>query len=270
MNPVLFAEIEREVGQNAVTAAVTAKGAAVIPGSMASAAGVGTAKAAAAGLAGHTAPYGMVLGSAAIIPCCTQASAGAMPLLMAKGFGLGMGVMPGWPLVIGAGCALTISALYDRYMKTSEGKSVPEASFASEAMGYINDKVQTALSGAEIYRNAISPKVQSTYPRERRYSFRVKVPDGAMAVVWKNKNGQHCSANAIDISFRGIHFDGKHYDAKDIDRLEFPRLGINLDVTKSSIVRRDGDSVVVYLKNFSNDVDGWMSWIEILTRIDQE
>ncbi len=35
------------------------------------------------------------------------------------------------------------------------------------------------------------------------------------------------------------------------------------------VLRRDGDQVVVILDDFEDGVDGWIAWIDNLTRINQ-
>ncbi len=341
----LVAEIERELAALGKTTPSALKTTVVVPKAGAAALKAGVAKAT-GGLVSHSAS-GITFGTTGFV-AGAQVTKCALPVLVAKALGLGLGIVPSWPLVVGAAGAIGGVALYDRFkaglelaptspagddpgfkstlefapasvaalyhrfraggkstpatMAASNGRfktgkisvsvamagfydrfkaglnfapalmavNIPAAYAVEDTPGFVDRQVGLALAAAETRRREMRSNLGAPVKRERRFSFRVKVPPGTMDVYWKERNGKIGRGLALDISFRSVHFHAPGLDVDSIERLEFPRLGKSLIVTKSTIVRKTKNGAVIHLYNFNNGVDGWMSWIEILTRIDQE
>ena len=105
---------------------------------------------------------------------------------------------------------------------------------------------------------------------ERRFAVRVPVPAGAMTVYWTNRDGVRHEGNVVNISMRGVLFEAAEFDTATIDRVVCPRFNIALNVTDAAVQRRETDRVVVVMVEFEDNVDSWMAWTELITRIEEE
>ena len=105
---------------------------------------------------------------------------------------------------------------------------------------------------------------------ERRFAVRVPVPEGAMSVHWTNANGKVEQGNVINVSLHGLFFAAADFTAQGIERLEYPSHDIRLEITQSRIVRQVDGKVAVVIEKFHNNIDNWMKWVALLTRINEE
>ncbi|MEI6985126.1 MAG: hypothetical protein WCK65_03270 [Rhodospirillaceae bacterium] len=229
-------------------------------GANACCAGAGGLKAStAAGLVGHIYPTSITLGGAALSVGAYK-TPGVVQFCMAKGLGLGTGAGIGFigPLVLAVAGVFGVSAIHGHFKKHHD--SARTSSVA----------VRSAILEAEALLGAMVVNTLAPGRPERRFSLRVKVPPGAMFVVWSNRDGTEGRTAAIDISFRSVHFKDANFDANGIKQLICPRINKIFDIKKSIIVRRERGHFAVSLRVFAGGVNSWMSWIEILTRIDQE
>ena len=69
---------------------------------------------------------------------------------------------------------------------------------------------------------------------------------------------------------RGVLFEAAEFDTATIDRVVCPRFNIALNVTDAAVQRRETDRVVVVMVEFEDNVDSWMAWTELITRIEEE
>jgi hypothetical protein len=113
-------------------------------------------------------------------------------------------------------------------------------------------------------------KEESEARGERRFAVRVAVPDGAMSVKWINQDGSTGQGAAINVSLHGLLFEAQDFDAEGIDQIHYPSADIDLKVAQSHVVRRDDASVAVVIDKFHNNIDNWMKWVGLLTRINKE
>jgi hypothetical protein len=90
-----------------------------------------------------------------------------------------------------------------------------------------------------------------------------------MNVQWTNEDGQKQETPAINISMHGVKFEAQDVKAASVTRIICPNMDVALGVKKSQIVRHDDSSAVAMLVEFDNNLDDWMRWVEIITRIDQ-
>ncbi|MBF0095602.1 MAG: VWA domain-containing protein [Alphaproteobacteria bacterium] len=142
---------------------------------------------------------------------------------------------------------------------------------AEDASRFIAEKVQNALDDAEKLRRRLLVDESDAIDREdRRFSLRVTVPEGAMDIHWTDGDGNECHGSAVDISMQGVRFLAPVFDAVAISRVVCPRMGLSLNVVQSTISRHDGRHAVAVLGRFENNLDDWMRWVEIVTRIDQD
>lgn len=105
---------------------------------------------------------------------------------------------------------------------------------------------------------------------DRRFALRIKVPPGEMIVHGVDSNGRSVKGLAIDISMHGVRFSASKTRVKYIDRVVFPRYDVTLKVKEARIYRQAGNRAVAIMETFENEADGWMQWIELMTRLDQK
>ena len=104
---------------------------------------------------------------------------------------------------------------------------------------------------------------------DRRFALRISVPAGTMEVQWSDEDGNVSRGRVIDVSMHGIKFEAPGFAGNSIDMIIYIKLDTTLKVRRSMVLRRDGDQVVVILDDFEDGVDGWIAWIDNLTRINQ-
>ncbi|MEO5338290.1 MAG: VWA domain-containing protein [Magnetospirillum sp. WYHS-4] len=136
------------------------------------------------------------------------------------------------------------------------------------ASHYIDAKVRNALDDAEILRRKLLVDESGAVDVERRFSLRVRVPPGAMVVQWVGADGQNRETPAIDISMHGVKFETHGVGVETLARIICPQMEVVLAVKKFQEIRRDGSRVVALLVEFEDNLDDWMRWVEIITRID--
>ena len=105
---------------------------------------------------------------------------------------------------------------------------------------------------------------------DRRFDLRIKVPPGEMIVHGVDSKGRSVKGRAIDISMHGVRFSAPKTRLKYIDRVVFPRYDVTLKIKKARIYRQTGNRAVAIMETFENEADGWMQWIELMTRLDQK
>jgi hypothetical protein len=138
------------------------------------------------------------------------------------------------------------------------------------ASHYIDAKVKKALEDAESLRRKLLINESSAVSVERRFSLRVVVPPGAMDVHWIAQSGQPAQSPAIDISMQSVKFAAGEAEVKAVTRIICPKMGVELGVVQSKINRQEAQHAVATLVEFDNNLDDWMCWVEIITRIDQK
>ena len=127
-----------------------------------------------------------------------------------------------------------------------------------------------ALSDAEKLRRRLMAEETQWSENERRFAVRVPVPAGAMTVHWTNLDGGRNEGSVVNISMRGVLFEAADFDAATIDRVVCPRFDIVLNVTDAFVQRKETDRVVVVMVEFEDHVDSWMTWTELITRIEED
>ncbi|MEO5373958.1 MAG: hypothetical protein H7840_06705 [Alphaproteobacteria bacterium] len=150
------------------------------------------------------------------------------------------------------------------------GSALPAVPVDTGALSrFIDDRVGRALEEAASLRNRLA-EGRREGTQDRRFSFRVAVPPGAMEIRWVDKEGTDHRSPAINISLHGILFEADDPYIMSIRQIACPRLQRTINVTKSIVHRREVNLSVAVLAGFEKGADDWMSWVEILTRIDQE
>jgi hypothetical protein len=137
------------------------------------------------------------------------------------------------------------------------------------ASQYIDAKVKNALDDAEKLRRKLLVNESGAVNVERRFSLRVSVPPGAMEVQWIGEDGDKRETPAIDISMHGVKFETSGAGIASVTAIICPKMEVVLAVKKFEEIRRDGSRAVALLIEFDNNLDDWMRWVEIITRIDQ-
>jgi hypothetical protein len=137
------------------------------------------------------------------------------------------------------------------------------------ASQYIDAKVKNALDDAEKLRRKLLVNESGAVNVERRFSLRVSVPPGAMEVQWIGEDGDKRETPAIDISMHGVKFETYGAGIASVTAIICPKMEVVLAVKKFEEIRRDGSRAVALLIEFDNNLDDWMRWVEIITRIDQ-
>ena len=105
---------------------------------------------------------------------------------------------------------------------------------------------------------------------ERHFFRRIVIPAGDMVVHWKNRENVACQGNVISATMHGIKFLIPDTDCEQIDRLEYQGGNIILGISNAVIHHCDENSGMAIFVEFGNDVENWMTWINLLTRIDEE
>ncbi|MBF0391890.1 MAG: VWA domain-containing protein [Alphaproteobacteria bacterium] len=137
------------------------------------------------------------------------------------------------------------------------------------ASQYIDAKVKNALDDAEKLRRKLLVNESGAVNVERRFSLRVSVPPGAMEVQWIGEDGDKRETPAIDISMHGVKFETYGAGIASVTAIICPKMEAVLAVKKFEEIRRDGSRAVALLIEFDNNLDDWMRWVEIITRIDE-
>ncbi|CAA6606327.1 MAG: VWA domain-containing protein [Alphaproteobacteria bacterium] len=137
------------------------------------------------------------------------------------------------------------------------------------ASQYIDAKVKGALDDAEKLRRKLLIAQSEAVKVERRFSLRVAVPSGAMEIQWISADGEKRETPAINLSMHGVKFETHGAEVKVVTKIICPNMDVVLGVKKFQEIRRDGSSSVALLIEFENNLDDWMRWVEIITRIDQ-
>lgn len=105
---------------------------------------------------------------------------------------------------------------------------------------------------------------------ELDFSPRVRVKPDRIKVAWKDHNGLGKITNAVEVSMHGVKFLCEGSDPALVNALSFPRSSATIGVKNAVFYSRDGDLAIFRLVEFDNNVDGWMTWIEKLSRINKE
>ncbi|MEO5373960.1 MAG: VWA domain-containing protein [Alphaproteobacteria bacterium] len=143
----------------------------------------------------------------------------------------------------------------------------PPVDLAAE---FIDSRVKGMVDDAERLRRRLLLDEGGTFDtQERRLSLRVVVPEGAMVVHWVAEDGTRHQSPAHDISMRGISFATGPVDAASITHIVCPGMETTLGVVKSRILRQNAGQAAAVLTEFTDDLDDWMRWVEIITRIDE-
>ncbi|CAA7622134.1 conserved hypothetical protein [Magnetospirillum sp. LM-5] len=137
------------------------------------------------------------------------------------------------------------------------------------ASQYIDAKVKGALDDAEKLRRKLLIAESEAVKVERRFSLRVAVPSGAMEIQWISADGEKRETAAINLSMHGVKFETHGAEVKAVTKIICPNMDVVLGVKKFQEIRRDGSRSVALLIEFENNLDDWMRWVEIITRIDQ-
>ncbi len=108
------------------------------------------------------------------------------------------------------------------------------------------------------------PKV---VPSKAFRSIREQIPRGDMVVHWTNRDGSEHSGDVVNVSMKGVFFETTEFDADGIQRISSEKHGVDLAVKNSIIIRQGESGVAIMLVEFENDENAWMSWIELMTRL---
>ncbi|CAK0756120.1 VWFA domain-containing protein [Azospirillaceae bacterium] len=132
---------------------------------------------------------------------------------------------------------------------------------------YIDEKAKNVISDAEMLPKHLDLGERSIIDQE--FSLRIVVPPGAMNILWINQNGDERYGSAINISMHGIKFKTNGCNINSVVKIICPRIRVALKVVRANIVRSNADYAIAMLIEFENNLDDWMRWVEIITRIDE-
>ncbi|MBF0454579.1 MAG: hypothetical protein HQL72_07145 [Magnetococcales bacterium] len=118
--------------------------------------------------------------------------------------------------------------------------------------------------------NRTKKRVSRPLMYDRRFALRISVPRGALVVKGVQIDGQLFQSNARDVSMHGIRFHAPKYKVKTVHQLLFPEQNITLTVTDFTLHRQKQGDAVIVLSTFENGPDGWIKWIELITRLDRK
>lgn len=135
-------------------------------------------------------------------------------------------------------------------------------------MGHADERVHQRMDEAS---DSMDQKVQETpHVSDKRFALRIPVPDGAVIVHGIDAFDQPFQSQGIDISMHGIRFYAPGKSVQRITQVEFPKHNVVLQVKRAGIHRQDDKETVVVFSEFEHDVDDWMRWIELMTRLHEE
>ena len=140
----------------------------------------------------------------------------------------------------------------------------------TDVSNFVDERVKQAMTEAEKLRRELLGRASAHMEIERRFSLRVSVPPGAIEVHWTNPDGQPGMGRGFNISMHGILFEAKGFKAKGIDRIVFPKQNTVMNVKHADISRREENKAAAVLHEFEKNVDNWMTWIQLLTRINED
>lgn len=135
------------------------------------------------------------------------------------------------------------------------------------ARKFIDDEIEKAAAEGNSLKVKLLELEKVKFRFNRRIDLRVPVPDGAMDVVWRNKQGNEIISRIIDVSIHGLLFEASGFDADKIDKIRIYHLDQVLKVKLCRIRRRSDDLLVAILDEFNDNVSERMIWVENLSRI---
>ena len=136
---------------------------------------------------------------------------------------------------------------------------------AAPAMGHANERVQQRMEEAS---DRMEPATEETvHVPDQRFALRIPIPTKTVIVHGVDAFDQPFQAQGIDISMHGIRFHAPGKTVQRITQVAFPKHEVILRVKRAGIHRQDDKETVVVFAEFENDVDDWMRWIELMTRL---
>lgn len=117
---------------------------------------------------------------------------------------------------------------------------------------------------------ALSANYLTDISIEKKFGPRVSINPGHMQVVWRDAFGLNNTDDVLEMSMNGIKFNCDSSDPAAITQLIFPLTGETLDISQAERQLHDGQIAIFRLIEFANASEGWMTWIEKLSRINEE
>jgi nucleoid DNA-binding protein len=105
---------------------------------------------------------------------------------------------------------------------------------------------------------------------DRSYSMLISIPKGAIVVLGLDADDHPFEASGIDISMHGISFLTPEKPVQCITNISYPHHKVVLNVKRAGIYSQNNIETVAVLSVFENDVDDWMHWIELMTRLNEK
>lgn len=105
---------------------------------------------------------------------------------------------------------------------------------------------------------------------DNRFALRIPIPKGAVIVHGVDAFDQPFQKEGMDISMHGIRFHAPGKSVQRITQVAFPHHNVVLHVKRAGIHRQDDQETVAVFAEFEHDVDDWMRWIELMTRLHEE
>lgn len=132
---------------------------------------------------------------------------------------------------------------------------------------FIDGKVQEIISEAELLRQKLLTRTSGVIDGEFQFLLFVAAPLGSIEVYWQCRDGYERHGSAIDVALQGLSVGVNAKDIQSITKVQCKAHGVTLHIEHANVMAYGPDSTVIGFFQFHDNINSWMNWIEVVSRI---
>ena len=164
----------------------------------------------------------------------------------------------------------------DAFVKRRENSMPTDEVIKAESLSADKEDKSKGYKAKKMDRDltALSANYLNSISIESKISPRVIVNPGRIMVVWRDtlglSNADSKTDEVLEISMNTIKFHCLGSEPAAVSQLIFPLTGKTLDIVQAILQSYNGETAVFRLVEFANNGEDWMTWIEKISRINEE